>query len=384
MVVLYYTQTYFLDATLETIQSIKHQVELHIIIELSQESKTTTIIDIDSLDGLSIIEKCEHVLGRQKWKMIKKYFEGVATVDFVVFKNIKAISFATVKTVIVLSKYIKQFNPTVIHFDSLSLRATALYPFIKSKKIFITIHDPVKHSGEKNWKSNIPFRVFSKSIRGYFFYSEFACNQFRENFSKNLVPLFVIQFQPYSYVAQFQKNKNQQGTYILFFGRLSLYKGIDLLLDAIPDVLKIYPNEKFVIAGKSESYMLDENTIEKHKKNISIIPKYLSVEELVEYISGAKFLICPYRDATQSGVLMTAQALGKMVVATNVGAFPEYIKEDVNGLLAKPESKALAEKIIQALNNEQYKNLTKKVKCNYSDEIGGYNGKQILTAYQNG
>ena len=72
MVVLYYTQTYFLDATLETIQSIKHQVELHIIIELSQESKTTTIVDIDSLDGLSIIEKCEHVLGSQKWKMIEK------------------------------------------------------------------------------------------------------------------------------------------------------------------------------------------------------------------------------------------------------------------------------------------------------------------------
>lgn len=384
MIVLYYTQTYFLDATLETIQSIKHQVELHVVIELSQESKTSTIIDIDSLEGLTIIEKCEHVLGRQKWKTLEKYFEGVATIEFLVFKNRKAFSLATVKNAFLFSKHIKQINPSVIHFDSLSLRAAALYSFIKSRKIFITIHDPVNHSGEKNWKSSIPLKLFSRLVKGYFFYSEFARNQFRVNDNKNSVPLFVIKFQPYSYVSQFQKNINQDGTYILFFGRLSLYKGIDLLLAAIPEVLQKFPEQQFLIAGKPEGYKLDINLIEKFKNNISIVSKYLSVEELVQCIAGTKFVVCPYRDATQSGVLMTARALGKMVIATNIGAFPEYINEDVNGLLSAPQPKALAAKIIQALNNDQYKKITHNIKRGYSDETGIYNRKQILTAYQNG
>lgn len=384
MIVLYYTQTYFLDATLETIQSIKHQVELHVVIELSQESKTSTIIDIDSLEGLTIIEKCEHVLGRQKWKTLEKYFEGVATIEFLVFKNRKAFSLATVKNAFLFSKHIKQINPSVIHFDSLSLRAAALYSFIKSRKIFITIHDPVNHSGEKNWKSSIPLKLFSRLVKGYFFYSEFARNQFRVNDSKNSVPLFVIKFQPYSYVSQFQKNINQDGTYILFFGRLSLYKGIDLLLAAIPEVLQKFPEQQFLIAGKPEGYKLDINLIEKFKNNISVVSKYLSVEELVQCIAGTKFVVCPYRDATQSGVLMTARALGKMVIATNIGAFPEYINEDVNGLLSAPQPKALAAKIIQALNNDQYKKITHNIKRGYSDETGIYNRKQILTAYQNG
>jgi glycosyltransferase involved in cell wall biosynthesis len=221
-------------------------------------------------------------------------------------------------------------------------------------------------------------------VKGYFFYSEFARNQFRVNYSKNLVPLFVIKFQPYSYVSQFQKNKNQEGTYILFFGRFSLYKGIDLLLAAIPEVLQKFPNQQFVIAGKSEGYKLDENIIEKHKNNISVVSKYLSVEELVQCIADTKFIVCPYRDATQSGVLMTAHALGKMVIATNTGAFPEYINENVNGLLSAPQPKALATKIIQALNNDQYKKITHNIKSSYSDEIGTYNRKQIMTAYRNG
>jgi glycosyltransferase involved in cell wall biosynthesis len=301
----------------------------------------------------------------------------------VVFKNPKTFSFDTIKTAFFLSKHIKQINPSVIHFDTLSLRATALFPFIRSKKIFATIHDPISHTGEKNWKSIIPLKVFSRVVRGFFFYSEFASNQFRANYKNISAPMFVIKFQPYSYIAQFQKNTKQDGTYILFFGRLSLYKGIDLLLNAIPEVLKKFPNQQFVIAGKSEGYRVDETIVDKFKNNITIIPKHLSVEELVDYISDTKFIVCPYRDATQSGVLMTAHALGKMVIATNVGAFPEYIKDDFNGLLSNPNPQALATKIIQALENKNYKRLTQNVISTYSEDVGNQNKKRLLSAYQN-
>ncbi|MEI2749884.1 MAG: glycosyltransferase [Ferruginibacter sp.] len=67
-------------------------------------------------------------------------------------------------------------------------------------------------------------------------------------------------------------------------------------------------------------------------------------------IENSKFIVCPYRDATQSGVLMTSYAAGKMVLATNVGSFPEYIQDGVNGLLAEVTPESIAQKIIEGLD----------------------------------
>jgi glycosyltransferase involved in cell wall biosynthesis len=78
----------------------------------------------------------------------------------------------------------------------------------------------------------------------------------------------------------------------------------------------------------------------------------------VGLIKEAKLIVCPYIDATQSGVLMTAFALHKPVIASSVGAFAEHIKNDVNGLLVKPSnSNELAKSIIYALQNNHYLHL---------------------------
>ena len=169
----------------------------------------------------------------------------------------------------------------------------------------------------------------------------------------------------------------------MFFGRLSYYKGIDILLNAIPLVLEKYPEEKFVIAGKpSFGYEVDNNVINKFPNNFKVITSFLNNNDLVKLIEESKFVICPYRDATQSGVLMTAFAAKKMVIATNVGSFPEFIINDVNGLLSMPDSKSLAEKIILALDNGYYKTIQNNVKSQSTDENNIEIANQLLLAYQ--
>ena len=74
------------------------------------------------------------------------------------------------------------------------------------------------------------------------------------------------------------------------------------------------------------------------------IHRYLTVSEIADYVSQAKFVVCPYTDATQSGVIQTALGLGTPVVASDVGNFRDVITDGDNGLLVPPsDSDALAD-----------------------------------------
>ncbi|MBC7536679.1 MAG: glycosyltransferase family 4 protein [Ferruginibacter sp.] len=276
----------------------------------------------------------------------------------------------------------KQYKVDIFHFDTISPRAIGLYPYLRSKKVFITLHDPVPHSGENNWREHIPNFVFYGMADGYFFYSQFAHDQFRQYYKKIKVPFYTIKLQPYSFISQFLSKKRPAGNSILFFGRLSYYKGIDLLLEAIPTVLEQFPDEKFIIAGKpAYGYEVKGEVLEKYKNNIELVLRYLTIEELIQYLEQAKFVICPYRDATQSGVLMTCLATGKLVIATNVGSFPEYIEDNVNGFLAEPDPGSIAKKILEALKNKRYGTIEESLVTTYSEEVGVKNGETILQAY---
>jgi glycosyltransferase involved in cell wall biosynthesis len=382
MVVAYYTSTYFMDVIIETIQSIKHKVELHVFIEISTNSKNATIIDVESLEGLHFLERPERVLGKEKWAEFKDYFEGVASVHFVVFQKKRSLSIKTMRLAFSLGKFLKRNKVDIIHFDTISTRAIGMYSFLKSRKLIIALHDPVPHSGENNWKEDIPRVVFYKHTKAFIFYSKFAINQFRQFFKEIKAPAYAIQLQPYSFIRKFMSHPAPAANSILFFGRLSHYKGIDILLDAIPKVLEKYPDEKFNIAGNPVYGLeINQEILAKYKDNITLDSRFLSTEELVGYLERAKFVVCPYRDATQSGVLMTAYAAGKMVLATNVGSFPEYVKDNVNGLLAEPNAVSVAEKIIEALDNDKYKILEQQVHPNSTPETRAEIGRRLLEAY---
>lgn len=75
--------------------------------------------------------------------------------------------------------------------------------------------------------------------------------------------------------------------------------------------------------------------------------------ELAELLFACDIVVCPYKDATQSGVVMTAFSMQKPVVASNVGGLSESIVEGQNGLLVPPcNSQKLAEAIIDILQDD--------------------------------
>lgn len=381
MTVVYYTQTYYLDAVLELLQSMTEIADVHLLIEISQESRRTTIIDIPSLEGFNVIELPEKVIGFARWPFYAHYVSRLASIHFVVFKEKRAFSISSLVNCRTIAKYISAIGPDIVHMDTVTVRSLGLFPFLHRQKLVVTVHDPVFHSGEHSWKSDFVRKIFFRKTNQLLFYSSFAARQFYLNHPHIHVRANVLKFQPFSFTRQLMQDVQEPGEYILFFGRLSLYKGIDLLFDAIPAILKKYPYERFVIAGRSENFDLNTSILEHYEGSIEVLNKYFSSDELAKLVQKAKFIVCPYRDATQSGVLMTAFAFGKTVVATNVGAFPEYIQHGHNGFLANPTSEDIASKIVSALSGSTYLQLEKNVASQFSPSLDKYNQQVLKQAY---
>jgi glycosyltransferase involved in cell wall biosynthesis len=377
--VMYYVQPYYLDCCIEIIKNMTDVLEIHLIIEVSPESKNSTIINFNNLEKYRNLEDPSKVIKRDSLEKLTPYLSGCKAVKLLIFKSKRSFSPKNLIVGLQLVNYIKKYNIETIHFDGQSARLLYTLPLISRKKIFITIHDPIQHSGEYHWKINYIRKAYLMVASRIFFYSDYALKQYINHNSKQNKQLSSIRLKPYTYISKYETEKEKENKYILLFGRISYYKGIDILINSMKIVLLTHPDEQFVIAGDFSDNMQLFNKI-KDEDNLVIINKHIEIEELASIISKSKFVVCPYRDATQSGVLMTSFAMQKPVVASNVGAFPEYIEDNFNGLLAKPNHIDFAEKINYALDKGRYKYYESNLKLKNKSAV--VNESELILAYK--
>jgi glycosyltransferase involved in cell wall biosynthesis len=152
--------------------------------------------------------------------------------------------------------------------------------------------------------------------------------------------IFLSSLSVYEYLNRYKKtvSKNEPDNRFtfLFFGRISPYKGIDLLLEAFIKIKNQLDKVNLIIAGNGK-YWFDISKY-KQQKDIEIINRYISNDELVSLIQQSDIVVCPYKDATQSGVIMSAFALNKPVIATRTGGLPEMVADKKTGYLIEANS----------------------------------------------
>ena len=129
---------------------------------------------------------------------------------------------------------------------------------------------------------------------------------------------------------------------LLFFGYIRHYKGLDILIEAMPGILKLYPESRLLIVGEfydnPAPYLnrIKELGIENYVK---IINQFVPNEEVGQYYFASDLNILPYRSATQSGILNVSYGFEVPVLVTRVGGLTEFIVEGKTGLIIEPGSK---------------------------------------------
>lgn len=233
----------------------------------------------------------------------------------------------------------------------LSGHATILF-HLPCKKV-LTVHDPISHSNMQNAKNEIvrkkSFKLFDKLV----ILSKPLLNDFLSHYNISKEKVVVNKMGEFDYLREIKQiPSNVASKYILFFGYISSYKGLEYLCEAMNEVHKQYPDVKLVIAGGGKIYFNWQPF--QNKDYIILRNHFIDLPELSGLLHDCEFSVCPYKDATQSGVVQTAFSMNVPMVVTNVGALPEVVKNGQNGLVVPPcNSKALAEAIIGLLANPQ-------------------------------
>ena len=146
--------------------------------------------------------------------------------------------------------------------------------------------------------------------------------------------------------------------YVLFFGFIRDYKGLDLLLDAWSLIAGngVMSKYKLLVAGEfyndKKKYM---NQIEKHSLQDRVIlsDSYISDEEVKYYFSVADLLAQPYRSASQSGVTQIAYHFGVPMIVTDVGGLPEIVPHEKVGYVVEGNPEAIADNILKFVDSNK-------------------------------
>jgi glycosyltransferase involved in cell wall biosynthesis len=153
-------------------------------------------------------------------------------------------------------------------------------------------------------------------------------------------------YECYNPMIPFEQTKgrfgyNPENKVLLFFGYVRKYKGLDLLLEAMPDIIKEIPEVRLLIVGEfydDPSTYLDKINELEISKYVKIVNKFVPNEEVGEYYLASDLNILPYRSATQSGILNVSYGFLKPVLVTDIGGLSEFVDNGKTGIIIEPNS----------------------------------------------
>lgn len=247
-------------------------------------------------------------------------------------------------TFITTLKKIKAFKPDLLIIGYWMPYMAPSLGYVAGKmqkhcKVISIVHNAVPH--EKG--------VMDKSLSNYFFKRNKYCIALSEAVQKDISDIYpkvnvkVLHHPTYNHFGSSVKKEvaidflklDSKVKYLLFFGLVRDYKGLDLLLKTMPLV-----NEELhlVVAGevygefKKYQEIIDNNKL---TDRVHLHLKYIPDNEVKYYFSAAEAVVLPYKSATQSGIIAVAKHFHIPVVTTDVGGLREFIKDPSDGVVVQ-------------------------------------------------
>lgn len=347
------TADYFIDVDYPIMKHINQKYDLYWLIVNSKRNVC------NHQEGIREFTKINNIKFEQ-FNLSKRYSDFRIIIDYLK---------------IILS--IKKHSPDLIYFNSSGFPyfLPLICLFFNKKKIIFAAHNVSVPKGAINEKL---ITIYQNIILKYLINIQvFSQNQFgvlSSKFGKKNV--LTTKLPLYDFGSPSIYKKNEIITF-LFFGYIRDYKRVDLLIEAANMVYEQTKIKfKVIIAGTCEDWNEKYNYKIKYPALYELVIKTIPDDEVANYFFKSHYIVMPYQDIAQSGVLSIAMNYNLPIIASNMKSFEEFIINNKTGFLFDNYSaEGLKDMLLFILNNHSLfydsmlENLRNYVKENYSPEV---------------
>lgn len=298
-----------------------------------------SIIPAYKYEGLKVYE---NYLDLNKTFIINRYYWGRRNFQYWIYKPLWERVF----------RHMRKRQPKILHFTwPLYGEQKILYHL--NAKIVQTVHDPFPHSGQYTSEGEADRIEAFQHADSLVFLSTPQLGPFCMHYNVDKSKVLLNRMGEFDHLKLLSHSSynDVNNPYILYIGQIQEHKGIDILLKSMLKLHQSHPEVKLIIAGKG-NFPFDISPYT-GLDYIEFRNYYVKVEEMVELLSCCKFAVCPYKDATQSGVVQTAFSLNTPLIVTNVGDLPLSVLDGVTGKVVPPcDVDALADAMREMIEHQ--------------------------------
>lgn len=209
---------------------------------------------------------------------------------------------------------------------------------LTGSRIYFTVHDSIMHKGDYNFLEDFLLRKSIELSTDLIFLTNHVYEVTERHFNIRGKSIFLskLGYLETEHDSKYTLKREFNGNSFLFLGRVSEYKGVEVLLECFSNS-EILQEKRLTVAGKS-NYVVPYESYD--LKRLSVLDYFLPEEEIVELVNSHDVLVLPYIEATQSGVLGYALKSNTQVVLTNVGGLCEQIPPNC-GVFCEPNAGSL-------------------------------------------
>ena len=250
-----------------------------------------------------------------------------------------------------LVRKIKRFQPDALLFPMFHPWNALIARRMPNIPSVVFVHDPQPHPDLTGW-------VYSKLEQSSIRQAQ-RCIILSENLVDEMLKrgilreqIDVIPLGPFHLTPR-RKWDSLNGNIptLLFFGRIVLYKGLDVLLQAYAEIRQTH-QARLIIAGEGD--LNPYKNMLRNLPDVEVINQWIPEAEIEELFFKSDLLVLPYTGASQSGVIPIAASFSMPVIATCTGGIPEQIEDGISGWLVQPASKdALVTALVEALDHPE-------------------------------
>lgn len=253
---------------------------------------------------------------------------------------------------------------------------------VYSDNHILFVHDPIPHSDEISKRRILQAKQISEMSKLIVLSKSFIDVCVHEyNFDKKNIYYMPHCLMHYGDNEIHTLYNNTNRINFLFFGRITTYKGLDILLQAFHFIEKQYSETHLWIVGNGNFQPYQE--LYNRLFNVHVINRYIDDHEIQDiFCMENTVCVLPYLDATQSGVISIAYEFGTVVIATDIGGLKEQLADGKVGFFCEANNvQSLVNTMMEIMNKPYLLKLESERMLHYAKELNwDYVVKQLLTS----